>query len=659
MPYKSKSLFLSVINHLDLEMKIPAMQHVIEEELNTYTNVEMLELMMDLSKLRKQYLDHADLRDRLGEFIDQISGNRKENFLEAENFSPYQLSIEELIILSEYYNKKHGIKIHVQSLADNLEQSEELSNQPLHGMHPYPCEANLAIEELLQIQKKLNKDEYIGYIYTNGYTTGKHHVEIFIVGSEQIIKPVRWKVRPKLVPYPHTTELHLKDFGLMEYSTDLISFLDKVSIPQAGGAECGSLSMVYLKNLLKDNARQLKEFTLSFPYYNKSQELNYFFLPSPHVLRYSQSKLYNKLLSSMLEHDQGCMIQHPGIGDFSLPSLKTMLDQTIIKAQAKDQDTIVSQAQSVLKELPMFKERWLQQYQMITKKHNKMDTKQYNQYLSYTTQRMHRITSVLLLERDSSAIKLLDTMLASKALGKSTVEIYSLLETVFRLTGEKDSPFRFKSQHEQGYFLSKVPNIYFLDLISSMNLLIKMPSNFIRLTQLLKPVQTMYLAGALAQSQAFKRDTLSKVDNLQTMNQWLLCLRIPKQKTIQFLKSYLPKEAITTLLEASVRDQSLIKYLSMFTSQEEFYHFLKEHLEEQNIPLQLAPLSQVKVKLHAEKSSKRPFAAIEEVHEEQKITPEPKPATSGFEVNSSHSVFFPKKIKPLASSESAAAHARP
>ncbi|WP_156812378.1 hypothetical protein [Legionella tunisiensis] len=79
--------------------------------------------------------------------------------------------------------------------------------------------------------------------------------------------------------------------------------------PQVDTDSCGVLGLLYLKELLKNNSKQLELFSFTVPVYSvnaqeSSEEINHkhlLFFPSPHVLRYSQSRFYNNILLAMVQ----------------------------------------------------------------------------------------------------------------------------------------------------------------------------------------------------------------------------------------------------------------------------------------------------------------------------------------------------------------------
>lgn len=91
----------------------------------------------------------------------------------------------------------------------------------------------------------------------------------------------------------------------------------KATCPQASGVGCATLGLSYLKEYLKDDAHQLNHFTSMVVHRpagsDPAAEPVRFHLPSPQVLRYSQSALYTKLMAAMVAgRDDHAEVHHQG-----------------------------------------------------------------------------------------------------------------------------------------------------------------------------------------------------------------------------------------------------------------------------------------------------------------------------------------------------------
>jgi len=163
--------------------------------------------------------------------------------------------------------------------------------------------------------------------------------------------------------------------------------------PQATDQGCGALGLLYLKELLKNNAEQLHEDTLSFPYYLPNGELKYYFFPSPQVLRYSQSGLYNEILKAMIS-DQPVLSYKGSI--YLITTLREMLERSIIEAQKKSDKTVVQENSNLLDKLTAFQKQWLEKYENMVEKRQQYESTsspRRNTYLAYRSAAMFTITS--------------------------------------------------------------------------------------------------------------------------------------------------------------------------------------------------------------------------------------------------------------------------
>lgn len=316
----------------------------------------------------------------------------KNDYIKTEFKTSIQLSKKEVQLVAEYYNNKHNIDIRCIT-------------------HNYKDEAHdIGYKDLLSIQQELNDNMYVGYIWDNtksclenivAYKENgaqeldiKTHEEAFIVTREFIIKPLIWQISEEShvlditkLKNKKVATTNLSDFTRLNGFDDSHNYIIN---PQAGIYECGSLCFAYLKNYLKNNGEQVKKYTLIIPYY-KNEILKYFFFPSPHVLRYSQSSLYNKLVLTMINPDLSQKFIKSGLYEVYIYSIQEILVSTLDSATRKNHQDICNITSNILKEFKVFKESWLEIYYEVEKKRQKMYKEPYNRYLEYTTHRFHNI----------------------------------------------------------------------------------------------------------------------------------------------------------------------------------------------------------------------------------------------------------------------------
>jgi hypothetical protein len=555
MPYhqEQKSLFETIQHISQLDERMPAIRQLFEHEIQAFTIDERFELLHDLSKLKQVASGFSGYEEKYDYFFNKIIGANKVDYLEANHFASYQLTGADVVAISEHYFKQ-GINIYIENRV--LERRDIRIHRERH-----------AVNEMLHIQSALSEDEYAGYIYTNGAGTGRAHFEAFIIGSEIIIKPIRW-----CVDLEYALELNSYIAG-QTASTSLFSFCGLPDIPQGGNMGCGSLSVSYLKNYLKDNARQMKELTLCIPYYcqqSKATEIRYFFFPSPHVLRYSESERYNKVLESMLELDGSFAHKDK---HYSIKSLVSLLQNTIHQAELLGHTQIIHEAQSLVEYLPDFRKKWLSHYQPIREKRQQMQASEHNMYLAYTSQRMNRIAKIFEQDRSNPGLAVL------KAFEKKLSDSISSVEIILFLKQEM-SKIKFNSMKEIGYFFGKVGDnfyIYLFDIIPSG--LIKYSDEFRQCCVFLTPAQIKGLIEYVKKPENFNRLVLERESvSMRAMISWLKCLRVPKSDTASFFKQHLTTEWLQSKLKFSLVTGVLKNLRDVFLDQQVLAIFLREYI---------------------------------------------------------------------------------
>jgi hypothetical protein len=203
---------------------------------------------------------------------------------------------------------------------------------------------------ILHIQNHLAENEYAGYLIPEVEGDEiRGHVGSLIVTKTQVIKPIIWDIDSSV---PGT------DYYDKVASADLSKLASNRLIPQADGQSCASLGLSYLKQLLKDDAKQLKELCFIFPYINEnSQNLSYFFIPSPQALRYSQSSTYNLFIKKLVTEDKPGSIIYKG-KPLAYTPIKQVLLELQLKAKKEDNFVLENEIESLLEQLPHFRKRW-------------------------------------------------------------------------------------------------------------------------------------------------------------------------------------------------------------------------------------------------------------------------------------------------------------
>ncbi|MFI4919365.1 MAG: hypothetical protein ACHP65_07395 [Legionellales bacterium] len=556
MPYTCKPLLDPKHFLNEIEQRLPAMQQILAQELPTLTNAESFELLQDLRVLNSLLIKEDDYKQQISTLINQLVGNKKQDFVEKNELNSYPLSVEDLVLLVDHFRTK-GITIYIeqQCAAVPLQQFPQD-----HSSKRHTNDIN-TLREILSIQQTLDEHQYVGYLFTGGRTKGHGHFECCIIGKDRIIKPVYWN--------GDAVQLKPSEFAV-DYSTNMYDFCGLFSYPQAGTSECGSLSLAYLKNLLKNNSDQINNWTLCIPYYSAFNRSNpqYFFLPSPQVLRYSQSNAYNELFVTMLQNDDYSFIMRYGKQQ-RIPSIKIQLEKTIQTAQLTKNETVEAQARLLLKNLPEFKEKWLQQYQLEKEQRQGMQTAKHNAYLAYTSQRMHK--RALLKEHQSNAPAL--TLLQQKIASAPSLQ-------ALRLYLKKElAAVAPSSASELGWLLNKTNNSVFFELLDWVGSFVKTTDYFRILALCLTPMQVRELIQHLRQPEQFSRIVQSdEVKDFYMLRAWLECLRIPKSQTVAFIKTQHSKAWIIDNLKKDIGFGISQDHLKIYQEPQEFTNLVKEYV---------------------------------------------------------------------------------
>lgn len=457
----------------------------------------------------------------------ELGENKKDYMQYHTDREGMLLSSDQISLIANYYkNKKIDIYVQNSSIGFKKEQVAGSQNEE-------KLQATIsALNEMLNIQKTLSDHQYVGYLYTNG-SGSMNHIEAFIVGKNKIIKPVEWNVSLSCGVYPDRCIENLN-----YASSELAPFANgRRIIPQKTGFECGSLGIAYLKNYLQGDAKQLKEFSLSIPYFEDTK-LKYFFFPSPHVLRYSQSGLYNQFIEAMILNDESGTFIYKNEPVF-FTSLQAILTRTI----KQDFDANISKdAEVILDKLPEFKVGWLQRYEKIQIKRQQMGNSLGNRYLIYISTRMSRIAITQRQNTINPGLELLSYLNNTPSIKISEEELKI-----------KFSQLTFRNANELGYFLNaiKEESLFIMCLSQSFDI-INDDLYFSDCLFLLSPNRKIdfieYFKNSDQSMQIF-----SKKPKIEHVLSWLQVLRLSEDELVPFLTPRLSAEFWIEKLEKNFK----------------------------------------------------------------------------------------------------------
>lgn len=468
-------------------------------------------------------------------------------------YGSYQLRCEELHALAEYYREKYQIEILVQNfLPDDYCKAAEYVDVGAN------CWSNLR-----KIQTALQEGQSVGYIHTYGYQpSDRCHVECFIITKAQIIKPVEWRMNPQLMDQ-RITSIELNQYSGAPTATTNIADFGSTALPQARQDifACGSLGIAYLKQLLKYDAQQLRYLCLCIPYFaqhgEQGEKLQYLFIPSPQVLRYSESQLYNLTLQALVMEDANSSFPYKQTVVNYTP-LAATLNKTIQRAKEKNWLDLQKEAEDLLAQLPEFCARWQEVYLSIEKKRSLMQRGKFNLGLAYTSRRFQKIAGAILERTRNPGLALLHAIQNKK---ESQLSKENLLghfsEAIHELIIDKPAPIgyflnqlyqRIESKEVYRLFFQSEVKFYWIsharDFASCVALLdITTGARQDFCDYIRKDPRSIPERLGHCKSQAMG----NKIDLAQFF-QWLNLLQIPEKEKLAFVQEHLSREELGQLL---------------------------------------------------------------------------------------------------------------
>jgi hypothetical protein len=285
------------------------------------------------------------------------------------------LTSDEVELNCRRYEKSHNISIRVNGKGGGLADTELDPMSVLYDL--------AAIAKTAQDQKKS-----IGYVATGdrqGWTempifrTGKVHTEALIATKSGDIL--------NITPGTFANWMSAVQELNCNYFMSALDLLTNEPIkPQADESQCGALSLSFLKEYLKNDARNLNYALLIK---NDKEESGIgFLLPPPHVLRYSQSSRYIEVLETMVFSDEKTVDhQHEG-KETKVPTLRGLLESDSTQVMTVNREPFTQG------DLNKYRHAWREVLDHIVKPKWQLmnlireDGTKRNLHLSYNTQRL-------------------------------------------------------------------------------------------------------------------------------------------------------------------------------------------------------------------------------------------------------------------------------
>jgi len=267
-------------------------------------------------------------------------------------------------------------------LARVKKEREELSNIAKHIGYG----AERAAEELTTIANNTGGVAH-GYIFPTVQNS------IFAPGHDMHVIPSKGHVESYVVSstgkviniIPYWDRLGARPELKGQYSADVTPFLvnsENLILPQAGRDECGTMSLSYLKQYLKCNAEQLNNNTLLLDLKLKSGHMHYFHLPSPQVLKYSQSNLYVKVVRAIIAGNEDVVTVVHKDKNITVRTLQGLLKSEVSISRPDGME--------IPGGIEQFRKSWVDLCDISDARRSQMRVEGRNLYASYASQRLQK-----------------------------------------------------------------------------------------------------------------------------------------------------------------------------------------------------------------------------------------------------------------------------
>lgn len=179
------------------------------------------------------------------------------------------------------------------------------------------------------------------------------------------------------------------------YTTALSRIILDGSIPspiKVDVGSCRAFGTLYHLELLSNNALQLNTYSLKFEI-NDEVSINtknyHFFLPSPQLLKYSQSELYNKIIEAFVTGDKEYIsVIHK---NKKTDKYETYTVEPMLKMIKDKKTTEINEA-----DFKKFQQKWLSKYSQIKKDREFMNDKNgINRYMEFEQYRLNQLAKSL------------------------------------------------------------------------------------------------------------------------------------------------------------------------------------------------------------------------------------------------------------------------
>lgn len=241
--------------------------------------------------------------------------------------------------------------------------------------------------EISEIQEGLKENQWVGYVFINDCRKIDVHSEVLLISKGLVIKPINCGAIMSEGPFTRTR----LDIGSRHVSGMYSAPILVGRGPQVGMRGRAILGLLYLKELLKKDAEQLR-LTVTFPYYHRPCgddktrnriKCDHVFIPPPQVLRYSEHPSFNDLMEAMIKSDEDNVTIAHKSKQYTEKTIISMLNKSLelvkLKGNEKEYQKITESRKKFLK----IRGEWLEKYELYKKKPANKIIGGHNQYLIF------------------------------------------------------------------------------------------------------------------------------------------------------------------------------------------------------------------------------------------------------------------------------------
>ena len=309
--------------------------------------------------------------------LEKVDIGQKIQFKKNTRPKPSIISLADERVLIDYFAQKNVVKIKITKPVEE-ETIPQSTIQEISKDNSYEY-AYASIENIQSLEKdEEDEDEE----YSNS------HQETLMKTDKGIVNLVPYEMMDNFRLYysyvkskpPINTKYFVSDINLFTKKPDT-----KAVLPQSTSYDCITFGTLYSLELLANNAAQLNEYTLQLGIINNDMPMRGIFVPSPQVLKYSHSDLYNRIIEAFVrgsgEKEQ---VEHKR-GTFTVQSLKWSIDNNKISGINPE-------------DFKKFQQKWLTKYEQIKKDREFMNVKDSTQneeniYIEFEADRLKKLAA--------------------------------------------------------------------------------------------------------------------------------------------------------------------------------------------------------------------------------------------------------------------------